>query len=97
MTSVKFQRFAEQSGLRCLCQEKINWGGRRTIDCLTVFTKDTQPQKSHNSVFNNPHFMGEAQYLSKASRGLYGAPAIRARGPLEGIGDAFRHSPARSR
>ena len=72
--ATKFSDYARQAGLACTSQEKINWGGRRTIDCLSSFTKGGPSRTSEPTIIRNPHFMNEAGYLSKLSR-IYGSPA----------------------
>lgn len=72
MTSTKFREYAERGGLHCISQEKINWGSRRTIDCLSLFIKSKVSKRGSNSVLQNPHFMSKARYLSKLSR-IYGS------------------------
>jgi ubiquinone/menaquinone biosynthesis C-methylase UbiE len=74
MTATKFSDHARKAGLVCTSQEKINWGGRRTIDCLSSFKKGAPSRTSEPTIIHNPHFMSEAGYLSKLSR-IYGSSA----------------------
>jgi SAM-dependent methyltransferase len=77
MTARKFSDDARNAGLHCTSQEKINWGGRRTIDCLSSFEKAGDSMISPPSVMQNPHFMKEAGYISRLSR-VYTSPVSAA-------------------
>jgi SAM-dependent methyltransferase len=72
MTAQRFRQFAQQAGLQCISQELINWGGRRLIDCISVFTTKSSGWAGSPQVVRNPNFMREAEQLRILSR-LYGA------------------------
>jgi len=71
MTADKFRQFAREYGLQCISQEIINWGTKRLIDCISVFTKKDSTWSCPNKVVRNKDFMKEANYILKLSR-LYG-------------------------
>lgn len=76
LSAQQFHRFAEQAGLVCLSQERINWGSRRLIDCISVITrKDSRWARSTQSVAN-PAFVREQAYLSMLAR-LYGTDSFQ--------------------
>ncbi|MBA3830885.1 MAG: class I SAM-dependent methyltransferase [Chthoniobacterales bacterium] len=37
MTAELFRSFCAAHGLKCVCQELVNWRGRRLVDCFTTF------------------------------------------------------------
>ncbi len=76
MTAGKFRLHAERAGLLCIGQETINWGTRRLIDCLSVFTRKDSPWARPVARLKNPHFMREARHVSKLGR-LYRADGSR--------------------
>jgi SAM-dependent methyltransferase len=55
-----FRDLCQAAGLVCVGQELINWGSRRTIDCLSLFTLPGSPWERPNQVIRNPEFMREA-------------------------------------
>jgi SAM-dependent methyltransferase len=71
MTGRKFRTRAESNGLRCLSQEYINWGAAALIDTLTVFTRADSDWTAPYRIFENPHFMDEAEACRKRAE-LYG-------------------------
>jgi SAM-dependent methyltransferase len=79
MTARLFQRFARDAGLRCLSQEIVNWGTRRMIDCLSLFTPVNSKWARDGIVADNPNFMKEARHVSKLSR-IYVVPSKRITG-----------------
>lgn len=62
-----FAGACRDAGLRCVGQELINWGGRRTIDCISVVTRPGAPFDVPNRVIRNPHFMAEAESIRLAA------------------------------
>ena len=72
MTATKLEGFARQSDMQCIAQELVPWGGRTAFsDCLSTIVKRSSSRVRENRLFRNPHFMKEAQYLSRLSH-LYG-------------------------
>jgi len=68
MSASKFREHAEKAGMHCISQEKVNWGSKRTIDCLSTFQKTSRRMHGPVMTLQNPHFMGEAQYLGQLAR-----------------------------
>lgn len=68
MTAELFRQICERNGLKCVCQELVNWRGRRLIDCFsTVARKDSKWQEAARP-FRNPDFMREAELIRRVSR-----------------------------
>jgi SAM-dependent methyltransferase len=62
---------AEASGLRCLSQERINWGGPHLIDALTTLVRAEASWPSTSVIRDNPEFMAEAAACAERAA-LYG-------------------------
>jgi SAM-dependent methyltransferase len=72
MTAAKLEGYARQSDMQCIAQELVPWGGRTAFsDCMSTIVKRSSARVRENRLFRNPHFMKEAQYLSRLSH-LYG-------------------------
>jgi ubiquinone/menaquinone biosynthesis C-methylase UbiE len=71
MSAAKFREYAAQAGIVCTAQERINWGGERTIDCFSTVQKSPTSRSRPFTEFRNPDFMREARYLAQLAR-LYG-------------------------
>ncbi len=71
MSASRFRGYAEKAGVLCTSQERINWGSRRTIDCLSTIRKSRTSRHRPVTTLRNPHFMHEAKYLAQLAR-LYG-------------------------
>lgn len=70
--SQKVEALAERYGLRCISQEIVLWGTKRTfIDCLSTLTKRDSLTNVANKKLRNANFMREADHLLQLSR-LYG-------------------------
>lgn len=61
VTAAVFEELCRQAGLVCIGQECINWGSRRTIDCLSLFTQPGSRWVRANRVAHNGEFMKEAE------------------------------------
>ena len=57
----------DQHDLQCIGQELVNWGGKRLIDCFSLFTKKTSKWATSNRVIENPEFMKEAHLIKRGS------------------------------
>jgi SAM-dependent methyltransferase len=68
MTAARMAQFASGAGLACFGQEIINWGGSKTIDCLSVVGRPGSRWARPNVVLTNPHFMAEAASANVISR-----------------------------
>ena len=68
MTADGFRGLCEQHGLKCLCQELINWRGRRLIDCFSTIARKDSKWQTASAPFRNPNFMLEARLIRRRSR-----------------------------
>ena len=68
MSALLFRQFCEESGLRCIRQELINWGGDILHDCFSVFARVGSPCAEPCSIWENPGFMLEAGALHSMAR-----------------------------
>ena len=68
MTARLFRDACEQHGLMCLCQELVNWRGRRLIDCFSMIARQDSKWKAAVRPFRNPNFMLEAQLIRRRSQ-----------------------------
>ena len=56
---------AQQHGLQCISQEKVNWRTKRAlIDCISVISRPHSKWSRMNNVYANPNFMHDAASLS---------------------------------
>jgi len=65
MSVIRFGALANKAGLTCINQEKVNWGGRRLIDCISTFTREGSKWDQPNQIKRNPYFMSEAKRIAK--------------------------------
>lgn len=81
MTAERFRALCEDAGLHCVTQELVNWGGRRLIDCMSVFSHSSSADPP-TRVVRNPRFMLEADLVGRRTmlyrEGTAGAAARRA-------------------
>lgn len=68
MTAESFRECCEQHGLKCLCQELVNWRGRRLIDCFSTIARQGSKWKAAACPFRNPNFMREAHLIRRRSQ-----------------------------
>jgi SAM-dependent methyltransferase len=71
MTGRRFRETAEATGLRCLSQEYVNWGGTALIDVFTVLTRADSDWMPPYRCIENANFMAEADSC-RMHAGLYG-------------------------
>lgn len=55
-----FDELCRKAGLVCIGQECITWGTKRTIDCISLFTKPGSEWERPNCIVRNRRFMREA-------------------------------------
>jgi hypothetical protein len=67
VTAGVFEDLCRQAGLVCIGQERVNWGSRRTIDCLSLFTRRESFWVRPNRVVSNGAFMQEADVARRIS------------------------------
>lgn len=68
MTAEKFRAACVASGLVCITQELVPWGGAQAIDCLSYFTRPLTPMKQDPLVIENTGFQAEAANLMRLSK-----------------------------
>jgi SAM-dependent methyltransferase len=68
MTAELFRTCCEAHGLKCLCQEQVNWRSRRLIDCFSTIARQDSKWKAAARLFRNPNFMLEAQLIRRRSQ-----------------------------
>ena len=67
--SKKVELLAEKYGLKCISQETVLWGTKKTfIDCMTIIVRSDSPIVVPNRMFKNANFMQEAHNLLQLSR-----------------------------
>ena len=67
MTAELFRASCAEHGLTCLCQELINWRGRRLLDCFTTFARAGSKWAGASKIIRNPDFMREAERIRRRS------------------------------
>ena len=75
MTAGLFRQLAEQYGLQCVCQELVNWRGRRLIDCFSMIAPGESKRKAATRPLRNHDFMLEAQLIRRIAQHYPKAPA----------------------
>ena len=68
MTAGLFREICEQNGLKCLCQELVNWRGRRLIDCFSTIARQDSKWLEASRPFRNPDFMREAEFIRRVAQ-----------------------------
>lgn len=66
VTAEEIAKMADEVGLARVSQELVNWGTRRTIDCLTVLAR-REASLADMGIRRNPRFMEEAALLRQVS------------------------------
>ncbi len=77
MTAELFRSYCAGSGLICVCQELVNWRGRRLIDCFTTFARPGSKWTGDCRMLRNPDFMREAQLIRHWSQAYPAKPGTR--------------------
>jgi SAM-dependent methyltransferase len=65
VSAALFEDWCHESGLACVAQEIINWGGPHLIDCVSVFVPAKSARARPNRVIENASFMLEAAHFRK--------------------------------
>jgi SAM-dependent methyltransferase len=68
MTAALFRGICEEHGLKCVCQELVNWRGRRLIDCFSIIARKDSKWKTAPGPFRNPNFMLEARLIRRRAQ-----------------------------
>jgi len=74
MTAPLFRELCEQHGLKCLCQELVNWRGRRLIDCFSTIARKNSNWPVTPRPYRNPDFMLEARLIRRLAQHYPKAP-----------------------
>jgi SAM-dependent methyltransferase len=61
--------FGEKTGLKCVCQEIIDWGGISMSDCISLFIKSDSAVQA--KIIRNNKFMEEADAIKNKSFNYY--------------------------
>jgi len=67
MTAELFRQLCEQSGLKCVAQELVNWRGRRLIDCFSMIARLQSKWQPAKRPLQNRDFMLEAKLIRRAA------------------------------
>ena len=68
MTAELFHGICEQYDLKCVCQELINWRGRRLIDCFSTIARKDSKWQATSVPFRNSNFMLEARLIRRRAQ-----------------------------
>jgi hypothetical protein len=74
VSAAAIEAAAADAGLRTVGQEKINWGSKRRIDCISMITRPGSRWDRPNQVVENPDFMGEARSARCSERAFARRP-----------------------
>ena len=77
MTAELFRSYCAGSGLSCVCQELVDWRGRRLIDCFTTFARAGSKWTGDCRTLRNPDFMREARLIRHWSQAYPAKPGTR--------------------
>jgi ubiquinone/menaquinone biosynthesis C-methylase UbiE len=67
MSADLFRFFCEKYDLKCLVQEKINWGGEVLNDCFSLFIKDNYREYPKTKIIENCNYMNFAEMVRHIS------------------------------
>jgi len=71
MSAVLFRQLCEKAGLKCICQERLNWGrGKCLTDAISIFTKPNSRWDRESIGLDNSEFV-ESTALTSRLAGLY--------------------------
>lgn len=76
VTAGAIRECIKKSGLVCISQETLNWGGELMTDCITVCTNKGSIFERPCQTWRNSNFMREAWQLNELSC-MYGAGSFR--------------------
>jgi ubiquinone/menaquinone biosynthesis C-methylase UbiE len=68
MTAGLFRELCQRHGLKVVCQELVNWRGRRLIDCFSTIARHDSKWQSVARPFRNPAFMLETKLIRRLAR-----------------------------
>jgi SAM-dependent methyltransferase len=64
----KVEEECRRVGLRCVSQERVNWGEAFISDCMSTIVRAESPLARDCVVVDNPEFMREATHVARVSR-----------------------------
>lgn len=62
MTAALFEEFCREAGIKCLSQEKVNWGADVLNDCFSLFTYKNPSALRNNRVVDNRDYWAEIKH-----------------------------------
>ena len=65
MTAAKFRESCQRHKLEIVCQELVNWRGRRLIDCFSTIARHDSKWQSAPRPYRNSGFMREAESIRR--------------------------------
>jgi 2-polyprenyl-3-methyl-5-hydroxy-6-metoxy-1,4-benzoquinol methylase len=69
MTAALFREYCRKAGLKCICQELINWSrGKCLIDAISVFAKPNSRWDTRGTSMDNSEFVESAGITSRLSK-----------------------------
>jgi SAM-dependent methyltransferase len=68
MTAGLFRELCQSHGLKVICQELVNWRGRRLIDCFSTVARHDSKWQSAPRPYRNSDFMREAELIRRRAR-----------------------------
>lgn len=68
MTAGLFRELCERNGLKIVCQELVNWRGRRLIDCFSTIARHDSKWQTAAPPYRNSEFMREAELIRRLAR-----------------------------
>jgi SAM-dependent methyltransferase len=68
MTAGLFGELCGRHGLKVVCQELVNWRGRRLIDCFSTVARPNSKWPNAPRPYRNSDFMREAELIRRLAR-----------------------------
>jgi hypothetical protein len=68
MSAALFREGCERNGLKCVCQELVNWRGRRLIDCFSTIARKDSKWQTAPRPYRNRDFMREAELIRRIAK-----------------------------
>lgn len=68
MTAKLFREGCERDGLKIVCQELVNWRGRRLIDCFSTIARKDSKWPNAPRPYRNRDFMREAELIRRVAK-----------------------------
>ena len=68
MSGELFEKFCRESGLQCVSQELIGWGGEILNDCFSLFVKENSILARPNEIRIDEQFMNEVDHLAELAK-----------------------------